>query len=143
MIDIINGYGFKRNHDNTVFYSLSHFATVVGMQPYQIKEHYFNCVTDRAFSEGEFHIEQIENNGIEVFIPCKSTGYLIDSLVYEKILTEQSKIDDAMRLLEKHIETQNVVAECFDGHSYDYVDPLRKVNDHLPPLKDSLSKSDE
>lgn len=140
MIDIINGYGFKRNHDNTVLYSLSHFASIVGLQPYQVKEHYFHCVADRCFSEGEAHIEEIQNKAIEVFIPCQSLGYLIDSLVYEKIITTDEQESNAMRLLEKHIETQNIVGECFGEYSYDYKDSLRKFNDMLPPISESVSK---
>lgn len=142
MIDIINGYGFKRNHDNTVLYPLSHFSSIVDLQPYQVKEHYFHCVADKCFSEGEFHIEEIQNGSIEVFIPCKSLGYLIDSLTYEKIVTSDLQITNAMRLLDKHIETQNVVGECFGKYSYDYKDSLRKINEFLPPISESISRHD-
>lgn len=139
MIDIINGYGFKRNHDNTVLFALSHFASVVGLQPYQVKEHYFHCVADRCFSEGEFHTEQVERSEIEVYIPCKSLGNLIDSMTYEKILSE-NQVNEAMRLLAKHLETQNIVSDCFEQHIYDYTDTVRKINEHLPPIGESISK---
>ena len=139
MIDIINGYGFKRNHDNTVLYPLSHFASIVGLQPYQVKEHYFHCVADRCFSEGEFHTEEVQHGQIEIFIPCKAVGNLIDSLTYEKIIVDD-QVANAMRLLEKHVETQNLVSECFGNFSYDYTDPLRKINEHLPPISESISK---
>lgn len=142
MIDIINGYGFKRNHDNTVLFPLSHFASVIGLQPYQVKEHYFHCVADRCFSEGEFHTEEVQNGGIEVYIPCKSIGNLIDSLTFEKII-EGVQIDNAMRLLGKHVETQDIVGECFGSYSYDYTDPLRKANEHLPPISESISKHED
>lgn len=139
MIDIINGYGFKRNFDNTVFYSLGNIASILSVQPYLVKEHYFHCVADRCFSEGEFHKEEVFNNTIEVYIPCASFGYLIDSMVYEKIITEeQSK--DAMRVLEKHIETQNIVSDCFSDFCYNYSDPIRKINPTIPNLSESISK---
>lgn len=142
MIDIINGYGFKRNFDNTVLYSLGNVASVLGLQPYVIKEHYFHCVADRCFSEGEFHKEEILLGDIEIYIPCKSLGNLIDSLTFERII-EGDKVTDIMRVLEKHVETQNIVSECFDKFCYDYSDPVRKINDTLPPISESISKHED
>lgn len=139
MIDIINGYGFKRNFDNSVLYSLDNVASVLGVQPYLIKEHYFHCVADRCFSEGEFHKEEISNGNFDIYIPCKALGNLIDSLTFERII-EGSQVDDIMRVLGKHVETQNIISECFDKFCYDYTDPIRKINDSLPPIGDSISK---
>lgn len=139
MIDIINGYGFKRNFDNSVLYSLDNVASVLEVQPYLIKEHYFHCVADRCFSEGEFHKEEVIGSIIDVFIPCKSLGNLIDSLTFEKII-EGEQVDNIMRVLAKHVETQNIVSECFDKFCYDYSDPIRKVNDSLPPVSDSITR---
>ena len=139
MIDIINGYGFKRNFDNSVLYSLDSVASVLEVQPYLIKEHYFHCVADRCFSEGEFHREEVIGSIIDVFIPCKSLGNLIDSLNFEKII-EGEQVDNIMRVLAKHVETQNIVSECFDKFCYDYSDPIRKVNDSLPPVSDSITR---
>ena len=139
MIDIINGYGFKRNFDNSVLYSLDNVASVLEVQPYLIKEHYFHCVADRCFSEGEFHREEVIGSIIDVFIPCKSLGNLIDSLNFEKII-EGEQVDNIMRVLAKHVETQNIVSECFDKFCYDYSDPIRKVNDSLPPVSDSITR---
>lgn len=139
MIDIINGYGFKRNFDNSVLYSLDNVASVLEVQPYLIKEHYFHCVADRCFSEGEFHKEEVIGSIIDVFIPCKSLGNLIDSLTFEKII-EGEQVDNIMRVLAKHVETQNIVSECFDKFCYDYIDPIRKVNDSLPPVSDSITR---
>jgi len=139
MIDIINGYGFKRNFDNSVLYSLDNVASILSVQPYLIKEHYFHCVADRCFSEGEFHKEEITNGNLDIYIPCKSLGNLIDSLTFERII-EGNQVDDIMRVLGKHVETQNIVSECFDKFCYDYSDPIRKINDSLPPISDSISK---
>lgn len=139
MIDIINGFGFKRNFDNSVLYSLDNVASVLEVQPYLIKEHYFHCVADRCFSEGEFHKEEVIGSTIDVFIPCKSLGNLIDSLTFEKII-EGEQVDNIMRVLAKHVETQNIVSECFDKFCYDYSDPIRKVNDSLPPVSDSITR---
>ena len=139
MIDIINGYGFKRNFDNSVLYSLDSVASVLEVQPYLIKEHYFHCIADRCFSEGEFHREEVIGSIIDVFIPCKSLGNLIDSLNFEKII-EGEQVDNIMRVLAKHVETQNIVSECFDKFCYDYSDPIRKVNDSLPPVSDSITR---
>ena len=139
MIDIINGYGFKRNFDKSVLYSLDNVASVLEVQPYLIKEHYFHCVADRCFSEGEFHREEVIGSIIDVFIPCKSLGNLIDSLNFEKII-EGEQVDNIMRVLAKHVETQNIVSECFDKFCYDYSDPIRKVNDSLPPVSDSITR---
>lgn len=139
MIDIINGFGFKRNFDNSVLYSLDNVASVLEVQPYVIKEHYFHCVADRCFSEGEFHKEEVIGSIIDVFIPCKSLGNLIDSLTFERII-EGEQVDNIMRVLAKHVETQNIVSECFDKFCYDYSDPIRKVNDSLPPVSDSITR---
>ena len=140
MIDIINGYGFKRNFDNTVLISLSSVAHNLGVQPYLIKEHYYICVADRCFSEGEFHREEIENSSLEAYIPCKSLEYLIESLKYEKVaITDGDKEKSITFVLEKMIETQSIVSDCFNLDRYDYIDPVRKINPNLPSVSKSVS----
>lgn len=141
MIDIINGYGFKRNFDNTVLFSLSNVASVLGVQPYLIKEHYYLCVADRCFSEGEIHIECVEGSCIEVYIPCKSLEYLIDSLKHEKVaVTDYDKEKVITLVLDKMVETQDIVSECFNHDAYDFSDPVRKINPDLPSISESVSK---
>lgn len=141
MIDIINGFGFKRNFDNTILISLDDVAYHLGVQPYLIKEHYYICVADRCFSEGEFHKEEIERSDIKVYIPCKSLEYLIDSLKHEKVaVTDYDKEKAITLVLDKMIETQNVVSECFNNDAYDFSDPVRKINPDLPPISESVSK---
>lgn len=143
MIDIINAYEFKRNRDNTVVYPISELAGILGLQPYLAKEHYFYCVIDECFAEGEFHTEKIVNGEIEVYLSCFAIKALIDSLKREGF-----KIDEfqAGNVLEKILETQSIVSECFNSHNgfNDYKDPIRKIN---PPfvkdIKYSLSLSDE
>ena len=140
MIDIINGYGFKRNFDNTVLISLSNVASHLGVQPYLIKEHYYICVADRCFAEGEIHHEEIENSSVEAYIPCKSLEYLIDSLKHEKVaITDYDKEKAITLVLDKMIETQNIVSECFSRDCYDYLDPVRKINSSLPDISQSVS----
>lgn len=146
MIDIINGYDFKRNFNNTVLISLSNVAHHLGVQPYLIKEHYYICVADRCYSEGEIHHEEIENSSVEAYIPCKSLEYLIDSLKHEKVaVTDYDKQKAITLVLDKMIETQGIVSDCFDRDMYDYVDPIRKINESLPPVSNSVSnlKDDE
>ena len=140
MIDIINGYGFKRNFDNTVLISLSNIAYHLGVQPYLIKEHYYICVADRCFSEGEIHHEEIENSSVEAYIPCKSLEYLIDSLKHEEVaITDCDKEKIITLVLDKMVETQNIVSECFNNDCYDYSDPVRKINPNLPDVSKSVS----
>lgn len=140
MIDIINGYGFKRNFNNTVLISLSNVAFYLGVQPYLIKEHYYICVADQCFAEGEIHHEEIEHSSVEAYIPCKSLEYLIDSLKREKVaITDYDKQKAITLVLDKMIETQNIVSECFSRDCYDYIDPVRKINESLPPVSSSVS----
>ena len=140
MIDIINGYGFKRNFDNTVLISLSNVAFCLGVQPYLIKEHYYICVADRCFSEGEIHHEEIENSSVEAYIPCKSLEYLIESLKHENVaITDYDKQKAITLVLDKMIETQNIVSECFSRDCYDYSDPVRKINSSIPDISQSVS----
>lgn len=137
MIDIINAYEFKRNRDNTVVYPISTLAGILGLQPYLAKEHYFYCVIDECFAEGEFHTEEIVNGEIELHLSCFAIKALIDSLKREGF-----KIDEfqAENVLKKILETQSIVSECFDSHNgfNDYKDPIRKIN---PPFVKSVSES--
>ena len=133
MIDIINGYEFKRNNKNVIVYPISTLSSVLGLQPHEIKEHYFHCVIDQCFAEGEFHTEEIVNNEIELYLPVYNIKALIDSLIREefKINKEQSEF-----LIDRMLETQTIVSECFDsknGFNY-YKDPIRKHS--LPFVKD-------
>lgn len=140
MIDIINGYSFKRNFNNTVLISLSNVAFYLDVQPYLIKEHYYICVADRCFSEGEIHHEEIEHSSVEAYIPCKSLEYLINSLKHEKVaITNSEKEASIHRVLDVMIETQNIVSECFSHDCYDYSDPVRKINSSLPDISQSVS----
>lgn len=141
MIDIINGYGFKRNFKNVVVYPISSLATVLGLQPYEIKEHYFLCVLDDCLLKGEHHEEEIVNGELEVYLPSYNLKYLIDSLNREgfKIDKYQSKA-----IVEKILETQNIVSECFSMlcGTPNYSDPIRKHNlPFVKPICESISKN--
>ena len=143
MIDILNGYDFKRNNDNVVVYPISTLSSVFGLQPHEIKEHYFYCVIDQCFAEGEFHTEEIVNNEIELYLPVYNIKALIDSLIREefKINKEQSEF-----LIDRMLETQRIVSECFDLKNgfQDYKDPIRKHD--LPFVKEiheSISRKQE
>lgn len=141
MIDILNGFDFKRNFDNTILISLDNVAYHLGVQPYLIKEHYYICVADRCFSEGEFHKEEIERGDIKVYIPCKSLEFLIESLKLEKVaVTDYDKQKAITLVLDKMVEAQNIVSECFSHDAYDFSDPVRKINQNLPPISKSVSE---
>lgn len=141
MIDIINGYEFKRNFKNVVVYPITSLSTILGLQPYEIKEHYFLCVLDDCLSQGEYHEEEIVNGKLEVYLPSYNLKYLIDSLNREgfKIDEYQSKT-----IVEKILETQRIVSECFEmkSGSPDYSDPIRKHNlPFVKPIGESISKN--
>lgn len=141
MIDILNGYGFKRNFENVVVYPITSLSSVLGLQPYQIKEHYFLCVLDDCLAQGEYHNEEIVNGEIEVYLPPFNLKALIDSLKREGF-----DIDDfqSKSVLEKALETQEIVSECFDMlcGTPNYKDPIRKHNlAHVKPICESISKS--
>lgn len=140
MIDIINGYGFKRNEKNEVVYPISHLSGILGLHPHEVKEHYFLCVLDDCLLQGEFHTEEVVRGEIEVYLPAYNAKYLIDSLVREgfKVDEFQSK-----NVIEKMLETQEIVSECFnlDSGTPSYNDPIRKYG--LPYVKEigeSVSK---
>lgn len=140
MIDILNGYDFKRNRENVVVYPISSLATILGLQPHEIKEHYFYCVIDQCFAEGEFHTEEIVNGEIEVYLPPYNVKALIDSLVREGF-----KLDDFQResVVNKILETQRIVSDCFESKNgfQNYKDPIRKINPpFVKPISESISK---
>lgn len=141
MIDIINGFGFKRNHPNTILFSVSNLSSVTGMQRYQLKEHYFNCVMDDCFSEGEFHVENVENKQIEIYIPLYSVKHMLSSLTHEGFMDE-AKTAHYNILIDAMVETQNITSDLFDSNGY-YSDFLRKINPRLPPMIESITRNPE
>ena len=140
MIDILNGYGFKRNFENVVVYPISQLAGILDLPLHEVKEHYFHCVLDECMSKGELHSEEIVNGEIEVYLPPYNVKALIDSL-----LREGFKLDEFQResILAKILETQRIVSDCFElrnGFS-DYKDPIRKINPpFVKPISESISK---
>lgn len=125
MIDILNGYDFQRNSENVVTYKISSLAAILGLQPYEIKEHYFHCVIDQCFSEGEFHYEEIVRGEIEVYLPSYNLKALIDSLKYEGFKIDEFQSESVVNHI---LETQRIISECFDLKNgfQDYKDPIRK-----------------
>lgn len=143
MIDIMNGYDFKRNKDNVVVYPISQLAMILGLQPHEIKEHYFYCVEDQCFSEGEFHSEEIINNEIELYLPPYSVKALIDSLNREGFEIDKFQSEN---VLAKMLETQDIVSDSFDSKNgfQEYIDPIRKHNPpHVKSLKESISRNNK
>lgn len=137
MIDILNGYGFKRNNENVVVYPISHLAGVLGLHQHEVKEHYFHCVLDDCFAEGEFHQEEIINNEIEVYLPSFNLKYLIDSLKREGFKVDEFQSEN---IVNRMLETQRIVSECFELKNgfQDYRDPIRKFN---PPFVKDIGES--
>lgn len=143
MIDILNGYEFKRNFQNTVVYPISSLSTILGLQPHEIKEHYFLCVLDDCLLEGEYHTEEVLNDGIEVYLPTYNAQKLIESLKREGFKIDEFQSENVIL---KMLETQRIVSECFDmkSGSPNYADPIRKYS--LPFVKDiseSVSKHED
>lgn len=141
MIDIINGYGFKRNHENTVLFQLSNLGSILNIQPYIIKEHYYACVHDDCLAEGEFPTETIEKSGLETYLPCASVHKMFMSMKYEGFLDED-QVKQFLTLVDKQVETQNKVSEWFDDLG-NYKDDIRKVNDSIPDFIESITKNNE
>ena len=114
MIDILNGYGFKRNFENVVVYPISQLAGVLGLPLHEVKEHYFHCVLDECMSEGELHSEEIVNGEIEVYLP-KAQSY-IDVLFKEKLLTEEQKqfLISTINQRIGYLEYQIGFVSCYD-----------------------------
>ncbi len=141
MIDILNGYGFKRNFENVVVYPISQLAGVLGLPLHEVKEHYFHCVSDMCMAEGELHSEEIVNGEIEAYLPPYNVKALIDSLTREGF-----KLDEFQResIVTKILETQSIVSDCFESKNgfSDYKDPIRKFgNPCVKPLSESISKN--
>ena len=141
MIDIINGYDFKRNNKNVVVYPISQLAGVLQLIHHEVKEHYFYCVLDDCFAQGEFHTEEVINNEIELYLPVYNTKELIDSLIREGFNPDEFQ---SKNIIDRMLETQTIVSECFDLKNgfQDYKDPIRKHG--LPFVKDlgeSISKN--
>lgn len=140
MIDILNGYDFKRNNKNVVVYQISKLAGILGIHPHEVKEHYFFCVLDDCLAQGEFHTEEIINNEIELYLPVYNLKYLIDSLVREGFKPDEFQ---SKSIIDKMLETQNIVSECFDFENgfQDYTDPIRKYDfPFIKDIKESISK---
>lgn len=141
MIDILNGYDFKRNNKNIVVYPISQLAVILGLQQHEVKEHYFYCVLDSCFSEGEFHSEEIANGEIEIYLPVYNLKQLIDSLTREGFKPDEFQ---SKSIVDRMLETQTIVSDCFDLKNgfNEYKDPIRKHN--LPFVKEigsSVSKN--
>lgn len=140
MINILNGYEFKRNNENVIVYPISTLAGVLSIPQHEIKEHYFYCVLDECTSQGEWHTEEIVNGEIELYLPVFNMKALIDSLKREGFNVDEFQ---AKTIIDKMLETQRIVSECFDLHNgfKDYKDPIRKHD--LPFVKEigeSISK---
>lgn len=136
MISILNGYDFKRNCDSVVLYSIESLACILGLQPYEIKEHYFLCVVDDCLSQGEYHLEKINNGELDLLLPVFNVAALIASLEREgfKIDEFQSK-----QIVKSMLETQSVIDECFSNQTYS--DPIRKLNTpHVKDISQSISR---
>ena len=141
MIDILNGYGFKRNFKNVVVYPISVLATALNMQPFQVKEHYFLCVLDECLAQGEWHSEEIINGEIELYLPVYNTQVLLESLKREGFKVDEFQHES---IIAKMLETQGIVSECFDMMcgAPSYKDPIRKHNlPYVKPLCESISSS--
>lgn len=145
MIDIINGYEFKRNRENVIVYKISSLASVLGLPLHEVKEHYFWCVLDDCTTKGEWHTEEVVNGEIELYLPVFNLKALIDSMKREGFNVDkfQSKM-----LIKNMLQTQELVSDMFEVKNgfVNYSDPIRKYN--LPFIKDigeSISKisSDE
>lgn len=141
MIDILNGYDFKRNNKNIVVYPISQLAGVLGLVQHEVKEHYFHCVLDDCLLQGELHTEEIVNNEIELYLPVYNLKYLIDSLIREGFKPDEFQ---SKNIVDRMLETQTIVSDCFDLKNgfQDYKDPIRKHN--LPFVKEigsSVSKN--
>ena len=144
MIDIQNIYVFKRKIDNSeILYPISDLAGILGLHQHTLKEHYFYCVADYCFSQGEIHAEEIKNNEIEVYLNCFAVGELIKSLKRESF-----KIDEfqAESVLNKMLETQRIASECFENKNgfNSYIDPARKLGlQFVEDLSKSISRASE
>ena len=125
MIDILNGYDFKRNNKNVVVYPISQLSGVLGLANHEVKEHYFHCILDSCFAQGEFHTEEVINNEIEVYLPVYNTKELIDSLIREGFKPDSFQ---AKNIIDRMLETQSLVSDCFELKNgfQDYKDPMRK-----------------
>ena len=133
MIDIINGYEFKRNNKNVIVYPISQLAVVLGLVAHEVKEHYFYCVLDDCLAQGEIHSEEVINKEIELFLPVFNAKALIDSLIREGFNPDEFQ---SKNIIDRMLETQTIVSECFDLKNgfQDYKDPIRKHS--LPFVKD-------
>ena len=136
MIDIINGYGFKRNFNNSIYSSINAISSIIGLQPYQIKEHFYFCVASDCHARGDFQIESIEDGELNIYLDCASTEYLIESLKREGFEVD---LISSERFMSRMLETQSLVSEFFDKDDY-YSDPIRKINKNVPELSESISK---
>jgi len=137
MISIINGYDFKRNNSNEIVYAASSLATILGLQPYLVKEHYFHCVADACYAEGEFHTEEVINGEVELYLGCFAVKELIDSLKRENFKIDEFQSENVLKYM---LETQSVVSDCFVNQNgfTQYLDPIRKIN---PPFVKDVCES--
>lgn len=141
MINILNGYDFQRNSENVVTYKISSLSTILGLKSHEVKEHYFHCIIDQCFGEGEFHYEEVVAGEIEVHLPPYNLKALIDSLKREGFNVDEFQSESVVNCM---LETQRIVSECFDLKNgfQEYKDPIRKhglpfVND----FRESITKN--
>lgn len=93
--------------------------------------------------QGEWHTEEIVNNEIELYLPAFNMKALIDSLKREGFDVDEFQ---AKTIVDKMLETQRIVSECFDLHNgfKDYKDPIRKHNlPFIKPIGESISKNSD
>lgn len=141
MITIINGYGFKRNHDNTVLFQLSNIGSILNIQPYILKEHYYSCVNDDCLAEGELPIEEIDRGELNTYLPCKSVQKLFLSMQHEGFL-DDDQVKFFKMLIDKQTETQGMVSEWFDNFGQ-YKDDIRKHNPNVPEFIESVTRKNK
>lgn len=102
MINILNGYDFQRNSENVVTYKISSLSTILGLKSHEVKEHYFHCIIDQCFGEGEFHYEEVVAGEIEVHLPPYNLKALIDSLKREGLMLMSSNLKVLLIACLKH-----------------------------------------
>ena len=140
MISIINGYDFKRNFDNSVYFPINSLASILNLQPYEIKEHFYFCVASDLHVRGDFQIEFIEHNELNIYLTSSMASHLIDSLKREGFDID---VPSSERFITKMLETERLVSEFFDKDDY-YSDPIRKIgSSSVKDISKSITRNSE